>query len=148
MVADVLSVLDVQARERGVHFDIRVPSSLPLMMGNRDLMVTLLKNLVSNAVKFSHEGGKVSVVARREGDHFLLDVVDHGIGISTEDQSNLFEKFYRSEAAREAGISGTGLGLVLAKEAVKAHDGTIEVQSTEGVGTRFTVTLPVNGLHE
>jgi signal transduction histidine kinase len=84
-------------------------------------------------------------VARKEGDNLVLDVVNRGIGISSEELPHLFEKFYRTEAAREAGIKGTGLGLVLVKEAVQAHGGTIEVESELGVGTRFTVTLPVDG---
>jgi signal transduction histidine kinase len=83
------------------------------------------------------------VAVRAEGEDIVIDVVDHGLGIPQEDLPLLFTKFYRSKLARDAGIRGTGLGLVLAKEAVEMHDGAIEVQSVPGVETRFSVTLPV-----
>jgi len=145
VVSDVLSVLDVAAGERNIAIHLDLPAHLPLILANRGLMMTLVKNLLSNAIKFSHEGGQVDLVARKEGDNLVLDVVDRGIGISSEELPNLFEKFYRTESAREAGIEGTGLGLVLAKEAVQAHGGAIRVESELGEGTRFTVTVPVNG---
>jgi len=145
VVNDVLSVLDVQARERNIAIHLDLPAHLPMILANRDLMMTMVKNLLSNAIKFSREAGQVDLVARAEGDNLVLDVVNRGLEISSEELPHLFEKFYRTEAARKAGIKGTGLGLVLVKEAVQAHDGTIEVESELGVGTRFTVTLPVNG---
>jgi two-component system phosphate regulon sensor histidine kinase PhoR len=145
VVNDVLSVLDVPARERNIAIHLDLPAHLPMILANRDLMMTLIKNLLSNAIKCSHEGGQVNLAARAEGDDLVLNVVNRGIGISSEELPHLFEKFYRTETARKAGIKGTGLGLVLVKEAVQAHDGTIEVESELGVGTRFTVTLPVKG---
>jgi signal transduction histidine kinase len=107
-------------------------------------MTTLVKNLVSNAIKFSHEGGRVDVMAREEDSNLVLNVVDRGIGISSWDLPHIFEKFYRVQSAREAGIRGTGLGLALAKDAAEVHGGTIEVESELGAGSRFTVTLPIN----
>ena len=72
----------------------------------------------------------------------ILQVTDHGIGIPEDEMSHLFEKFYRGAAARDAGIRGTGLGLVLVKQAVDAHGGAIAVESESGNGARFTITLP------
>ena len=77
------------------------------------------------------------------GNRIVLDVIDHGIGIPPEDLPQLFTRFYRSWIARQSGIRGTGLGLVVAKEAVELHGGTIAVESQVGVGTRFSVTLPL-----
>jgi PAS domain S-box-containing protein len=143
VVDGVLALLDIQIRKKEVEIQLTLPSDLPLIVGDKEMLTIVIKNLVSNAVKFSPEGGTVSVDVRAVDQSLVIDVVDHGIGITQEDQSLLFTKFYRSKAARESGIRGTGLGLVLAKEAVEMHEGTIVVQSEPGVETRFSVTLPV-----
>ena len=106
-------------------------------------MITLVRNLLGNAIKFSREGGRVDVVARQEENSVILQVADQGIGMSEDDIGHLFEKFYRGSTAKDAGIRGTGLGLVLTKQAVEAHGGTISVESRLGSGTCFTVSLPV-----
>jgi signal transduction histidine kinase len=106
-------------------------------------MVTLIRNLVSNAVKFSYEGGQVEVKAGEKDGQLLFSVSDQGIGIPSEDLPHLFEKFYRVRLAMESGIKGTGLGLALAKEAAEAHGGRIEVKSQVGVGSCFTAILPI-----
>jgi two-component system phosphate regulon sensor histidine kinase PhoR len=144
IVEGVLMLLQVQIRKKDVQINLDLPSDLPPVTGDKELMTILIKNLISNAVKFSYEGGQVDVTLRAGGDELTVDVVDRGIGIPDEDQPLLFTKFYRSRQAREAGIRGTGLGLVLAKEAVETHAGRISVQSDCGVGTRITVTLPLS----
>ena len=101
---------------------------LPPLYGNRDLLITMTRNLLGNAIKFSRAGGSVTVLARQVDDAVILQVTDHGIGIPEDEMSHLFEKFYRGTAARDAGIRGTGLGLVLVKQAVDAHGGTIAVE--------------------
>ena len=118
--------------------------ALPALLGNKDVLTTLVRNLLVNAIKFSHPGGSVDVIAKQNGDVLVLQFIDQGIGIAEEDLPHLFEKFYRAKAAQEAGIRGTGLGLVLVKQAVEAHRGTIGVESQQGEGTRFVVTLPVS----
>jgi PAS domain S-box-containing protein len=143
VIDGVVTMLDIQISKRRVAVELDVPAGLPLIFGDKEMLTVVVKNLVSNAIKFSPEGGQVSVTARSEGDALVIDVVDHGMGIPKEDLSLLFTKFYRSKLAREAGIRGTGLGLVLAKEAVEMHEGTIEVESELGSGTRFSVALPV-----
>ena len=137
----VISLLNVQAQNKGIDFKVDIPSDLPLILADEELMVTLIRNLLSNAVKFSYEGGEVGVKAWEEDGLLILSVSDQGIGVPSEDLPHLFEKFYRVRSAMESGIKGTGLGLVLAKEAAEAHGGRIEVESKVGVGSRFTVTL-------
>jgi PAS domain S-box-containing protein len=139
----VSGLLDIQVRKRGVTIDLDIASDLPLIMADKELITILVKNLLSNAVKFSFEGGRVEVCAYSAGDEVVLSVADQGMGIPEEDQPRLFTKFFRSGLARESGIRGTGLGLALAKEAVELHQGSIEVESELGVGTRFTVNLPI-----
>jgi len=145
VIADVVDMLEIQARRAGVSIKVDVPEELPLLHGSKELLSSVVKNLVGNAVKFSPAAGRVDVVARRvDGGELVFSVADQGIGIPPEELPYLFSKFYRSMAARDAGIRGTGLGLVLAKEAVLAHHGAITVDSAMGAGTRFTVTLPLD----
>ena len=145
VIDDVITLLEVQARERDITFHRHLAAHLPIILADKGLMTTLIKNLLSNAIKFSHDEGQIDVVAREEEGFLILDVVDRGMGIAPEDLPHLFERFYRSPAAREAGISGTGLGLVLAKAAAEVHGGMIQMESELDKGTRFTVFLPVNG---
>jgi signal transduction histidine kinase len=138
-----MTLLDHQARRAEVAVNLDVPADLPLIVGDKELLTILIRNLVSNAKKFSIQGGSVDLKARHDSEGIVLFVVDRGMGIPAEDMPNLFTKFYRSSVSREAGVRGTGLGLVLAKEVVELHDGVIELDSELGVGTRVTVTLPV-----
>ena len=118
-------------------------STSPVMARlDSDRIEQVLGNLISNAVKYSPDGGVVSVRVEENGDDILLRVSDTGMGMTDEQQGQLFQKFYRTKDAQSRGIKGTGLGLFLVKQLVEAHEGTIEVQSTFGKGTTFCVTLP------
>jgi signal transduction histidine kinase len=112
------------------------------LAGDRSRLAQLLDNLVSNAVKFTAEGGRVEVRVRAEGDDVVLEVADSGMGIPADEQAQLFERFFRSTNARRAAVPGTGLGLVIVQAIVQAHGGTVSLESTEGVGTTFSVRLP------
>ena len=103
----------------------------------------LLLNLVDNAIKYSQPGGKVEISLVTEGTIARLSVLDHGIGIPPDAQARIFDRFYRTDAARAHAKKGTGLGLSICKWIAEAHHGRIEVQSTEGEGSRFTVVLPI-----
>ena len=144
LIRETIDSLELQARERQIALSYEAPESLPQIIADRSLITTIFRNLVSNGVRFCDEGGRVDVLSRQEGDSISFDVVDDGIGISASDLPQLFEKFHRAQSARDAGISGTGLGLTLAKAAAEAHGGTIAVESELGVGSRFTVTLPIS----
>ncbi|MEO7391520.1 MAG: 7TM diverse intracellular signaling domain-containing protein [Ramlibacter sp.] len=111
--------------------------------GNYDekLLRHIFSNLLSNALKYSPNGGHVGFRARREGASTVFEVADEGIGIPPDEVSHLFESFHR--ASNVGSIQGTGLGLAIVKNAVEMHGGGIEVQSTLGEGTTFTVRLPV-----
>jgi len=100
-------------------------------------------NLLSNAVKYTPEGGMVKVSLTRQSGNARLAIKDTGIGIPEEAIPHLFEEFYRAPNAREQVKQGTGLGLVIAKEIVTRHNGTIRVSSEVGTGTTFTVILPL-----
>jgi heavy metal sensor kinase len=103
----------------------------------------LILNLVDNAIKYSHRGGTVSLALTRDKDHARLSIADSGIGIPPEEQARIFDRFYRTDAARAHDKKGTGLGLSICKWIAEAHQGRIEVQSTMGQGSQFTVVLPL-----
>jgi len=115
------------------------------LQGDRTRLAQLLDNLVSNAIKFTGEGGRVAVGLASANGHRIVSVRDTGMGLSQDEVAHLFERFYRTEQATERAIPGTGLGLTITKAIVDAHRGSIAVESEEGKGTTFTVRLPVAG---
>ena len=111
--------------------------------GDAGRLQHLLENLVSNAIKYTPDGGKVRVdLARDECGRVRVEVRDTGIGIPESAQSRLFTEFFRAPNAKACDAVGTGLGLVIVKEIVEQHGGTLSVESAEGRGTLFTVLLP------
>ncbi len=121
-----------------------VSSGLPQVPADRTRIVRILENLIDNAIKYSPNGGEVSVSARLDGDHVLVSVSDRGIGIAPEDAERLFQPFSRLEAAVPGSAAkGVGLGLVVCKRLVEAHRGRIWVESRPGQGATFSFTLPL-----
>ena len=105
-------------------------------------------NLLTNAVKFTPEGGKVSLEVRREDADLVFTVADTGVGIPEDEQDRLFTRFFRSSVATRMAIQGTGLGLVIVKRIVEEHGGTISIVSASDVGTTVTVRIPADGSPE
>jgi signal transduction histidine kinase len=118
---------------------------LKTLQANRGLLVALISNLLGNAIKFSPAGGRVDVVAIHANNLAIIEIVDLGIGMSEYDydMEHLFEKFYRGSTAKDAGVRGTGLGLVLITQAVEVHGETVSVESQLGRGTCFNASLPL-----
>lgn len=110
--------------------------------GDLAMVKQALRIVVSNAQRYSPAGTVIRLAATSTADHVSCSVQDEGIGMSEEEAAHVFERFYRSEGARAESAEGSGLGLSIAKWIVDAHNGTIEVLSREGVGTRFTITFP------
>jgi signal transduction histidine kinase len=111
-----------------------------LVLLDEKLIRQLLTNLLSNAIKYSPKGGEIRVDLVCKADETILCVKDNGIGIPEEDRARLFESFHR--AANVGTVSGTGLGLTIAKRAVELHGGEISFESKDGLGTTFTVVIP------
>lgn len=110
-----------------------------------DRIVQVLTNLIGNAIKYSPDGDEVTVSGQVIDGFVEISVSDSGIGISAEELSGLFDKFYRTRDAKDRHISGTGLGLYISKHLVELHEGTLDVESEAGRGSTFTVKLPVKG---
>jgi signal transduction histidine kinase len=131
-----------RATDRGVELSAHV-EDVPDVRADRGRMFQLLDNLISNAIKFTPEGGRVDVRLLAKGARVRIEVCDTGIGIAPAEQVRLFERFFRASTATERHIPGTGLGLYIASAIVDAHGGEIDVQSEPGTGTTFAVELPV-----
>ena len=123
--------------------DIKVEKGLPLVRADRAKVRQVLLNLLSNATKFTPDGGKLKVEAVRENNWCRVSVIDNGIGIKKKDQERIFEPFCQLDSTLSEEERGTGLGLAIARQIIERHGGRIWVESEYGKGSRFTFTLPV-----
>ena len=126
----------------GIKLYLDVPRSVPAR-GDAGRMTQALDNLLSNAIKFTRDGGRAGVRVRTDEDTVVFEVWDTGAGIPSESVPRLFERFYRGPGTLEAPGQGVGLGLPIARAIVEAHGGTIDVDTAEGQGSTFTMTIPV-----
>jgi signal transduction histidine kinase len=130
------------ANARGVALSVEADSG-GTVAGDPTRLAQMLDNLISNAIKFTPEGGRVTVHAGVRGSDAVFEVTDTGGGVSDADRARLFDPFFRSREANARAVPGTGLGLTITKAIVDAHHGSIEVESAPGMGTTFRVWLPV-----
>ncbi len=121
--------------------NVSIPDGLPTIAADAGSLGEVFGNIIDNAIKYSNEGGVITVSAVSKGDLVELSVEDRGIGMPSSVMSNLFQKFYRSHRSRET-VAGTGIGLYISKAIVESHGGTIHVRSEDGHGSTFTVSLP------
>ena len=132
-----------RAEENEVALRVRIDAA-GSCHGDGDRLGQMLDNLISNAVKFTPEGGHVDVRFTRARDRAVVEVRDTGVGIPADEQGRLFQRFFRSTTATERAIPGVGLGLTISRAIVEAHGGTIDFESEEGRGTTFRVELPLD----
>jgi len=131
------------ATEKKLSLDLKLPPKLPVIRGDRDKIMLALHNLVGNALKYTPEGGRVTIAVETDGRQLYVNVTDTGIGIGSEDMERIFERFYRAKDPRVAKITGSGLGLTLAREVIRMHGGDVTVESQLNQGSTFTMTLPL-----
>jgi signal transduction histidine kinase len=143
IVRNTLDIYGQYLHRQGFRVDVVVEARLPVTRFDPDAVVDALLNLVDNAAKYSGEARYVGIRVRSEGDRVVCEVEDRGHGIPPADREHLFRKFHRGRNA--AGKGGYGLGLFLVKHVMDAHDGTIEVESEVGRGTRFRLVFPAAG---
>ena len=142
VVRDCVEVASALARSRGIELGTDL-AELPAIRADQERLGQLVSNLVSNAIKFTPDGGHVVVRARAEEDVIAIEVEDDGIGIPEAELGRVFQRFFRSSTATQQAIPGTGLGLVISKAIAEAHGGTMSLRSEEGRGTCFRVELPL-----
>ena len=144
VVTGCCDLLTLRANEAGVTLE-RMPSGeLPEMIADRRALNQILLNLLSNAIRFTDRGGKVTLSARAEAGHMTFVVEDTGVGISDEDLARVGEPYFQARASYDRRYGGTGLGLSIVKGLVRLHGGEMEIRSRIGAGTRVSVSLPLD----
>ncbi len=142
VIQGVASLLRPQIEGKGQNLTLDLPDGLPSVSGDADRVTQIVTNLVSNAHKYTPAGGSITVFARAEDAWVRIAVQDSGIGLSPEEQSQLFTKFFRAKNRTTQEVGGTGLGLPIVKSLVEMHGGEITVESVPGHGSTFSFTLP------
>jgi two-component system sensor histidine kinase VicK len=135
-------------KEQNVTFKRELPKQAIFVEIDADKLTQVLYNIISNAMKYSPEGGQITFSIKEQEDHIIVSISDEGMGIPKENIGKIFTRFYRVDKARSRKLGGTGLGLAIAKEMVNAHGGTIWAVSEEGKGTEISFTLPYDVAEE
>ena len=140
-IMEVVESSEAQAREKQIELNFSHATAPLIVHADRSKMIRIMQNLISNAIKYTPERGQVCVQSKMNGSKVIIDVEDSGYGIPADEMPHIFDRFSRVAKHRSKAV-GTGLGLAIVKNLVEAHDGEIEVASTEGQGSTFTVRLP------
>lgn len=143
LLSDVVDTLSLVAKEQGHRLSLQTETRFDLFYGDRDRLEQLLYNIISNSIKYTPNGGKITVTAGQLYGSVYIRVKDNGIGIPEKDIGRLFERFYRVDKARSREKGGTGLGLAISKSIVDAHGGSISIKSRVNEGTEVTISLPM-----
>jgi two-component system sensor histidine kinase SenX3 len=143
LLADAVDRARPAAEQQGIELELTDPAPRLTVAGDRRQLVSAAYNLLDNAVKYSDPGATVAVRAHTDGRWVHIEVEDHGIGIPPPDLERIFERFYRVDRARSRETGGTGLGLAIVRHVASNHRGDVQVESSEGQGSTFTLRLPV-----
>jgi signal transduction histidine kinase len=139
---NVVNTVKTKAVDKSITLNCNIAPSVGKIVGNQFSIEEMVTNILLNAIKYTPENGSVEVHAEEREGCVFVRITDTGIGIPIEDQDKIFDEFYRADNARRVERDGTGLGLSIVKHIVERHSGEIHVQSQEGSGTTFTITLP------
>lgn len=148
IVNPCLETVRVKAEKKNLTIEADYPDDLPALFGDFQAFHEILDNLLDNAVRYSPHGGTIKIGGSVSGGEVVLSVSDGGIGIPKAEQDRIFERFYRTDAARSRESGGTGLGLSIVKHLVEAQGGTVRVESEVGAGSTFFIHLPIRGASE
>lgn len=143
LVERVLLLLDPVAAQRQIKIVRQLAPNLPGLLADADLITQALTNLIANAIKYSPIKTEITIESRADEDTLIIDVTDQGYGIPAPSLARIFEKFYRVPRVEDADVPGTGLGLALVREIVELHGGRVTVKSELGIGSTFSVRLPL-----
>ena len=144
-VQDLYNAVYMEAQRHDHKMKLRLEPDLPTIVADRERVLQVMMNIVSNSIKYTPNGGHILVSAGREGDRVWMQVDDDGIGIPAKDRPRIFERFYRVDKARSRQSGGTGLGLSIAKEIVDRHEGVLELVDREGPGLSMRMELKIEG---
>jgi two-component system sensor histidine kinase VicK len=144
----IIERFEMSTKNASINFKTKLPDREVAVYGDRDKLTQLMDNIISNAVKYSPEGGAITCSLKEEKKRVVVSIKDEGVGIPKENLQHVFDRFYRVDKARARNLGGTGLGLAIAKEIVHAHGGSIWVSSEWGKGTTFSFSLPSEAVSE
>lgn len=143
MIKSLVEKLSITVKEKKQVLEYEPTNTLPIYNGSPDRIEQVLINIITNAIKYTPQGGHIRITTMYMYNSITIKVIDDGIGIPKENLKHIFERFYRVDKARSREMGGTGLGLAIAKEIIEAHNGTIEIKSKSGRGTEVIINLPV-----
>ena len=143
-IEHALSAVERKAEDKSITITSNIEPAVGQIVGNQFSINEMITNLLFNAIKYTPKNKTVHIEAKNQGDCVQIDIADTGIGIPADELGNVFDEFFRASNAKKTEKDGTGLGLSIVKQIVERHGGEISVQSQEGHGTTFTVTLPKN----
>ena len=142
-IESVCKAVELEAQRRGHTLVRQYGRSLPMLTGDRSRLEQVMMNVVGNSIKYTPDGGTITVDAGVRGGKVWIEVSDTGIGIPPKDRERIFDRFYRVDKARSRESGGTGLGLSIAREIVLRHHGSIGLTDHEGPGTTVRIVLPI-----
>jgi len=140
-IQELFEILEMKAKKRSISLSLDNQSNVSYVDADRDKISQVLINLIENSIKYGNEGGHTKVRIFEMGENLLIEIADDGDGIPSEHLPRLFERFYRVDKSRSRNAGGTGLGLSIVKHIIEAHRQTINVRSTQNIGTTFSFTL-------
>ncbi len=143
ILENLVGFMQARAKEKNISLSLK-KANLPLINADEKSLEEVFSNLITNAIIYTPEGGKVNVAGKVKGDFVDIRVNDTGYGIAPDEIPLIFERFYRVKTDKTRNIIGTGLGLPIVKSIVEAHNGTVKVESKEGAGSTFSVRLPIS----
>lgn len=144
LLKSVIPKIELSARQKQQHLNILFDENEKILVNiDKDRIEQVILNVLSNAIKYTNEGGRIDIDVLEGGGNVKIIVSDNGIGISEADIPRVFERFYRVDKARSRAMGGTGLGLSIAKQIVEEHHGSIAIESKEGRGTNVSISLPL-----
>lgn len=143
IVESAARAMEYPLSQQGFRLDVQTEEGLPKVRLDHDAIEQALLNLLHNAMKYSGESRQIGLHLKRKDSHVLIQVIDRGVGIDPQEQKRIFEKFYRIPSPENERIVGTGLGLALVSHIVEAHGGYLELESTPGKGSTFSIYLPL-----
>jgi len=142
LIKEVIELLEIKAHKKKIKLKLRVDPDKPIFLeGDKERIRQVLINLIDNSIKYGNEEGNTKISIFDMDENFLIEITDNGIGIDAKDIPRLFERFYKVDKSRSREQGGSGLGLAIVKHIIEAHNQTINVRSTVGVGTTFAFTL-------
>jgi signal transduction histidine kinase len=142
ILVDCYEIVISEANKNNLKFELDLPDSMPITEGDYKQLKQAFLNLLNNAIKYNKKGGEIALKAKVNTDQIVITIADTGLGIPEDEQSRVFEKFYRVRSHRDK-VQGTGLGLSVVKQIIHGHGGEVDLTSRVDAGTTFTVILPI-----